>query len=189
MFNSQLKDYVRTYKGFYDSAFCKKVVEELSLVNWNIHSFYDSKTNTSKSFENELSVSWDIVPSKKQLDEKVWHVISQYILTDMAHMKSWFSQWTGYSLCRFNRYVPETQMKIHCDHIHSLFDGQQKGVPILTILGSLNSDYEGGELVLCGEKIELQEGDVVVFPSNFLYPHEVKPVKSGIRHSFVSWAW
>lgn len=70
-----------------------------------------------------------------------------------------------------------------------MFDGNKKGIPILTVLGGLNDDYEGGELILCGEQVELKAGEVLVFPSNFLYPHEVKPVKSGTRYSFVSWVW
>jgi hypothetical protein len=32
-------------------------------------------------------------------------------------------------------------------------------------------------------------GDVIIFPSTFLYPHKVNEVKKGIRYSFVSWAW
>jgi predicted 2-oxoglutarate/Fe(II)-dependent dioxygenase YbiX len=71
-----------------------------------------------------------------------------------------------------------------------MFDGQRKGIPTLTVLGGLNDDYEGGELMMFGDKqIYLPSGSVIVFPSNFMYPHEVKPVKSGIRYSYVSWSW
>jgi hypothetical protein len=189
MFNTQLKDYVKVYDHFFSDDFCKELVKSIEPLNWRTHEFYNSITKTNQSFDNELSVSHENVPLKKDVDAKIWEIISHYISVDMAHMKDWFSGWGAYSLCRFNRYDPSTQMKIHCDHIHSLFDGQQKGVPVLTILGALNEDYEGGELILCGEKVELKTGNVIVFPSNFLYPHEVKPVKSGVRYSFVSWAW
>jgi predicted 2-oxoglutarate/Fe(II)-dependent dioxygenase YbiX len=81
-------------------------------------------------------------------------------------------------------------MEWHCDHIHDLFDGERKGVPILSIVGVLNDDYEGGEFVMWdNEKIELSAGSVMIFPSNFMYPHAVMPVISGTRHSFVSWVW
>lgn len=36
-------------------------------------------------------------------------------------------------------------MRKHYDHIHSIFDGQRKGIPVLSMLGILNNDYEGGE--------------------------------------------
>lgn len=189
MFNTQLKDYVCRYSGFFDEQFCKDIVASIESVNWNLHTFYNSQTGKTESFDHELSVSHEQVPLKTRLDQTIWSVLQQYVTKDMAHMSDWFSGWTGYSLSRFNRYNESTQMKLHCDHIHSLFDGERKGAPILTVLGALNNEYEGGEFILCGEKVEIKAGEVLVFPSNFLYPHEVKPVKSGTRYSFVSWAW
>ena len=189
MYNSQLKDYVKIYKGFYDQGFCKQVVASIDNAKWETHQYYNAATKNYESHDNELSISCESVPLKNDLDKKIWEVISVYIGFDMSHMNGWFDGWSGYSLARFNRYEPTTKMRLHCDHIHTLFDGERKGVPTLTILGALNEDYEGGEFLLCGENIELKTGDVIVFPSNFLYPHEVKPVKSGVRYSFVSWAW
>ena len=81
-------------------------------------------------------------------------------------------------------------MQNHSDHIHALFDGERKGVPILSIIGILNDDYEGGEFIMFGDKkINTKKGDLLIFPSNFLYPHEVTPVTRGVRYSYVSWLW
>ena len=51
----------------------------------------------------------------------------------------------------------------------------------------LNDDYEGGEFVLCGEPLEKKKGSAVDFPSNFMFPHEVKEVTSGDRYSVMTW--
>jgi predicted 2-oxoglutarate/Fe(II)-dependent dioxygenase YbiX len=81
-------------------------------------------------------------------------------------------------------------MKPHCDHIHSLFDGEQKGIPMLSVVASLNDDYEGGDFIMWeDQKLELPAGSIIVFPSNFMFPHSVNTVTSGIRYSFVSWVW
>ena len=80
-------------------------------------------------------------------------------------------------------------MALHADHIHSMFDGERKGIPILSVLGVLNDDYEGGEFVLIDEKINLSKGDIIIFPSNFMYPHKVEPVTKGTRYSYISWIW
>ena len=86
--------------------------------------------------------------------------------------------------------VQTCALPIYCDHIHSIFDGQLKGVPILTVLSSLNEDYEGGNLIFFeNEKIDLKTGDVMIFPSNFMYPHKVTPVTKGQRYSMVNWVW
>jgi predicted 2-oxoglutarate/Fe(II)-dependent dioxygenase YbiX len=81
-------------------------------------------------------------------------------------------------------------MEKHVDHIDSIFDGTVKGIPILSIIGLLNDDFEGGEIEMFEDtKIKLKAGEVLIFPSNFLYPHKVCPVTKGTRHSFVSWVY
>jgi predicted 2-oxoglutarate/Fe(II)-dependent dioxygenase YbiX len=81
-------------------------------------------------------------------------------------------------------------MKMHHDHIHTLFDGERKGVPILTVLGLLNDDFEGGDFLMFDDKkLNLSAGDIVIFPSNFMYPHSVTTVTKGTRYSFVAWGW
>ena len=94
---------------------------------------------------------------------------------------------------RFNRYVKGEFMEKHYDHIYSCFDGNLKGIPVLSIIGVLNEEYEGGDLVfyLDGEEYipKLKTGDTIVFPSAFPWAHEVKPVTSGTRYTWVSWAW
>jgi predicted 2-oxoglutarate/Fe(II)-dependent dioxygenase YbiX len=184
-----LADYLKVYEGFIDPEVCKAAVKNLDGAEWTMHTFYDSTTNTYHSYDHELSVSHQEIPEKKTLNMRVWDALHRYV-NDFPEMHEWFGSWSGHSWVRFNRYDPTTQMKLHCDHIHSLFDGERKGVPTLTVLGGLNDDYTGGEFVMWdSEVIKLPAGAVAVFPSNFLYPHEVRPVKSGIRYSYVSWAW
>ena len=58
----------------------------------------------------------------------------------------------------------------------------------------VNDDYEGGDLIFGYPNsqeqttIEKKKNRLVIFPSNFLYPHTVKPVISGERYSVVAWA-
>jgi predicted 2-oxoglutarate/Fe(II)-dependent dioxygenase YbiX len=109
-------------------------------------------------------------------------------LTDLK--LPWFTSWNGYSKIRFNKYEPNKEMALHYDCIHELFDGSVKGVPTLSIIGALNQDYTGGELIMFDDyEIKLNPGDIVIFPSTFLYPHRVKPVTAGCRYAFVSWVW
>ena len=55
----------------------------------------------------------------------------------------------------------------------------------------LNDDFEGGEFLMFNEEkeIKFKAGDIMIFPSVFLYPHRVAPVTKGIRDAFVSWVW
>jgi len=54
---------------------------------------------------------------------------------------------------------------------------------------NLNDDYIGGEFAFFDREMQIRTrpGSVVVFPSNFMYPHEVMPVIKGTRYSIVTW--
>ena len=54
---------------------------------------------------------------------------------------------------------------------------------------SFNDDYKGGDFILRDKKINLKTGDILIFPSLFIYTHEVTVITEGVRHSFVSWAY
>jgi len=64
----------------------------------------------------------------------------------------------------------------------------------LSCIFMLNNDYEGGNLCFREpnglEEIEMpvQPNTIIIWPSNFLYPHTVKPVTKGTRYSVVAWA-
>lgn len=90
---------------------------------------------------------------------------------------------------RINRYQEGNNIDEHIDHIHSIFDGTYKGIPVISFVGVLNDDYEGGDFMLRGKKVPLKQGDVVMFPSCFLYPHEVTTVTKGTRYSIVAWGF
>jgi len=182
-----LQDYIYKIDDFLDQSTCKSVVKKINKLNWNIHSYYDPRTNRARSYDNDLSVLITDIPEVKEINEKIKYAIKFYI--DKLKF-SWYNTYTDHTYIRMNRYDKNTTMRLHCDHIHSIFDGNKKGVPILTILGSLNNEYKGGELIMFNDmEIELRAGNLLIFPSNFLYPHEIKPVISGTRYSYVSWSW
>lgn len=190
MMSMNVKDYLKVYDNFLDAKTCKNVVKKIKNIDWHMHSFYTAKDDAYVSYDKELSIAYSSIPEAAEINKKVWFAIEQYVLKDHSYMAEWFGGWNGYSQIRFNRYKKNTQMKLHCDHIHSMFDGNRKGVPVLSILGALNDDYEGGELVFWeSERIELKAGQLMIFPSNFMYPHRVDEVTKGTRYSFVSWTW
>lgn len=188
--DKDLRSYVKLYKRFLNDEICDHAVNELEKVKWETHTFYNYAKNDYHSTEKELSVYFeDDITAKQYLMEQTWQVIERYILKDYD-FQGYFDGWSGYTNIRFNRYKEQTNMKLHCDHIHDMFDGERKGIPILSIVGNLNDDYEGGEFVMWEDtEYKLGKGDILLFPSNFLYPHRVNDVTKGTRYSFVSWVW
>ena len=80
------------------------------------------------------------------------------------------------------------ELDVSCEHVSTKLE--IKGIPTLSIIGTLNDNYTGGELIFFDDThIKLKAGELVIFPSNFLYPHKIKPVKQGTRYSYVSWVF
>ena len=72
-------------------------------------------------------------------------------------------------------------------------DHGTKSPRTLSFIYLVNDDYEGGDLVFklpYGEKlkIEIKRNKLLIWPSNFLYPHEVYKITKGIKYSVVAWA-
>jgi predicted 2-oxoglutarate/Fe(II)-dependent dioxygenase YbiX len=188
--SKNIKDYIKIYQSL-DNTFCKKIKKELDSVVWEQHKFYNVANNNkiTRSGNNELDISNEFIPSQTELMQKVWEAIHQYILIDCKN--SYYQSWQGFTPIRFNRYKINRVMAMHCDHIHSIFDGTKKGIPTLTVIGALNDNYEGGEFLMFEEEEEykLKPGEIIIFPSLFLYPHKVAPVTKGVRDTFVSWVF
>lgn len=186
-FKGGLDEYVLQLHNIIPSEICEQAIKEAKTINWTKNTFYDYELEKEiiKSGENELEVSHDYFPSSKLIVEKVHDGVTEYL----KYLKyPWFSikYITG---IRFNKYFKNNEMALHCDHIQSMFDGKIKGIPILSIVGVLNEDFEGGEFIMFRNyKIKFKQGDIIIFPSNFMFPHKVKPVTKGIRYSFVNWA-
>ena len=183
--NMNLKDYIAIY-NIGNNEFCKKTIDQIKNTEWKKHSYNNPVLNKNTTYDDDFEISYQ----------------SEYVETNLMNFIKKCADDYIKNICpipfklqelrkiRFNKYEIGTKMKFHHDHIHTMFDGTKKGVPILTVLGLLNDDFEGGDfLMFDGKKVNLEAGDVIVFPSNFLYPHAVTTVTKGTRYSFVSWGY
>lgn len=154
--------------------------------NWTKHSWTDVNYNSVEGDEFELSIFW---PDANSMEGKTLHGITQRCVQIFSE-KFPDSNVTKYSSPRLNKYSMNTQMDDHVDHINSLFDGNDRGIPILSMVGVFNDNYEGGEFVFNDDHVvNLRAGDVLMFPSVFLFKHRVNTVTDGTRFSFVSWGF
>ena len=157
-------------------------------VEWHNHSWADNYGKHIREYNDGIEVVWqNDVGIGMELCENLKKYIKEYdkniideVLVDEIH---------NISPIRFNRYSKNVKMEYHFDHIRTLFDGKQKGIPILSIVGLLNDDFSGGEFVINEKIIPLKKNSLLIFPSNFLYLHGVNPINDGVRYSFVSWIW
>ena len=193
--NKNIEHYIFKKENFLDQKDCNNYIKELNVNDWTKHDWYYPDTGLLKkpsgNNEPENIQSKDFSDKVATINQVIIKKLQSAILEYVQSLNfNWYEGWNGYSGLKFIRYQPNQTMKNHCDHIHSLFDGETRGVPILSIIGVLNDDYEGGELIMLEDKkIDTKAGELLIFPSNFLYPHKITPVTKGVRYSYVSWVW
>ena len=189
-----LKDYILHLNNWIPKNIIDKSLKELKKdKTWERHKYQNPK-NSNHTFHMNGDKELDVCGGEKltyykELMKLTWKAIERYIIIDKIGGDT-INSWNGFSKIRFNRYKKNQIMSKHVDHIHDLFTGERKGIPILSIVAVLNDDYEGGEFILFDDyEIKFKAGDLIIFPSAFLYPHLVKPIKKGTRYSFVSWCY
>ena len=172
--------YVRKYK-IIPRQVCHSSLEFLKKEAWQPHLWYDHGKRESNNRPEDLNIVFN-----NQIASKIEPFVTLAVQSYQQEFGHLIYERTR---PRFNRYEVGQKMDPHYDHIRDIFDGEKKGIPVLTILGIFNEDYEGGELVIADKHIKTKGGDILVWPSCFLYPHEIKKVTKGTRYSFVSWGY
>jgi len=191
---STLLEFVKSYNVI-PKKICNNLLKIFKKVDYHYHSWQLYGEDKGSRKEQELK-NYNL--TKKEQDILVPFVldaISKYqndIYSNYSVLN--FSGASPSLVCnlspfRLNKYDKNTNMACHIDSIHSLFDGNEKGIPVLSIVGVLNDNYKAGEFKILDKEIILKQGDILVFPSNFMFPHQVKTIEKGTRYSFVTWAY
>ena len=118
---------------------------------------------------------------RKEIDDGLFRefnsLMAEYI---PKHGSTTLNNDSGYDLLH---YLPGGKYDFHVDEVK-----EQKRIVTLIACLSEKDSYVGGELeFLDGPQFHLGKGDVIMFPSNFIYQHRVLPVVEGERYSIVTW--
>jgi predicted 2-oxoglutarate/Fe(II)-dependent dioxygenase YbiX len=113
--------------------------------------------------------------------KNVHQLVDESLDTCLNHYESlWHLKMHYKEAFNFVKYLPGKYFKIHGDH------GPYYACTVSAV-AYLNDDYDGGEIefIRQGLVVKPQAGDIVMFPSNFVYEHASLEVKSGIKYSVV----
>jgi predicted 2-oxoglutarate/Fe(II)-dependent dioxygenase YbiX len=184
--SSKLEDFVQVFDDILSKEDCNIILNEYqNSSEWLDTGIDDGKISKNVRNCTEISISHRYTleqnfDTRKNLDdivfESVKNVITNYnnlIPTCMISID------TGYQLLRYK------EGEFYAQHTDS-FKEQQRS---LSCSIQLNEDYEGGEFAFFNREMMIRSkpGSAIVFPSNFMYPHEIMPVISGTRYSIITW--
>jgi hypothetical protein len=189
--NHRLSDFIVVIRGLASQEKCNEIInlyKDHELIDW---ASTTNGMNLDHRKVKQLWVSSQPVTSAGEkfvdADKDIFNIMKKakdiYAETlvkkrNISHIPQINSD-EGY---QFLHYSEGYYFKQHVDN----FPGAAR---VLTCTLNLNSDYDGGLFrFLSGEfDVSLGAGDAVVFPSNFMFPHEVTEITSGDRFSIVTW--
>ena len=214
--NSDIKHYVHKAKWI-DDELCDEAIDRLNLQQtWLpfpkdvVNAYPDAPRKQDGIKGSTLSIDWaqfmgdpdipeqdrnyglthmDDRPTLDKLRKSI-HTGLEHYVHDYLEDIEWYDYFRDFTDPKFMKYSETHDMMEHCDHVRYIFDGKRKGIPTVSIVGNLGNDFEGGALRMWDNTdYYFKKGEIMYFPSNFLYPHRVRKVTSGLRYSFVSWVW
>jgi predicted 2-oxoglutarate/Fe(II)-dependent dioxygenase YbiX len=176
-------------------SFCKLLVEELdrsSSVDSGVFS-----TDGSAKVDSYHRSSTAVMPSNEMRSDAelimttATDLFSTSVLAKRAHLAEPI-QFLKYESDRRGHFLAHTDNAYYDSHGVFRYTSPQR---VLSCLAYLNDDYEGGELIFNtvrdveGYPIRLKPkvGELIIFPSDIRFMHEVLPVTKGRRYSMVGW--
>lgn len=184
---------INVYKGVLNTAQCSDIIQTLE-----------------KNLSGDRGYSWQgamvtegheaILEARNCLDFKVGHnnlgpesdynkelyrIHKESFNAFYPHVEDYGQYWgvvmRYYEVFNFVKYEGTGQhFAVHADHGPAY-------VTTVSAVGYLNNNYDGGELIFprFNLKIKPEPGDLVVFPSTFIYEHSSEPIINGNKYSIV----
>ena len=171
-----LTNYIKHYKSFVPSHICDKIIKYTE----EYPNRWESARTVDIDNDTRVCENWNVLDSDG-IDNDIFKYITRAcseFCDTFPHFQ--ISEDSGYQVLR---YKPGGKYDYHTDQ-HQQYNRE------VTIILNLNDDYEGGNLchIKDNHMIKMSKGDIIIFPANFMYPHRITPITSGVRYSIVTWA-
>lgn len=175
-----IHEYIHVIDNIISEDICDQIIERYS----NSDKWKDAKISNDKNINKNvrncevISISTD--QENKDIDHKIFLSINnvfKFLYTKYKTMS--VKTDTGYELLKYDK---GGFYKQHTDS----FENNYREISCSICL---NDDYEGGEFAFFDQKIKhkLKKGSAILFPSNFMFPHQILPVTKGTRYSIITW--
>jgi len=183
----KLEDYIKVLENAIPDALCARILAEyVNSQEWvETHvgqvNVINKKVRSATAISLSSNIIMDANPEVRHgLDKELFQcaesVISRYKeLYPLAEIE----EDSGYELLRYR------EGQFYTQHTDSF-----KAIPrAVSCSFALNDDYDGGEWGFWDRKLTVRvpKGAAIMFPSNFMYPHEIMPVTKGVRYSVITW--
>lgn len=180
-----LRDYVVVLENIVSDELCNEVLEEYS----NDKNWVNTTTGGGLNREvrrcdainmSDAAIIQQNQEKRKSIDDRLFVCAGEAIKKYNEKFKHAHIQGdSGYTLLRYQEGEFYSE---HTDHFLA-------APRIVSCSFILNDNFEGGEFAFFNRKLvyKPQKGSALMFPSNFLYPHEIMLVTKRVRYSIITW--
>jgi Rps23 Pro-64 3,4-dihydroxylase Tpa1-like proline 4-hydroxylase len=182
---SKLENFIQVFDDILSDDECNSILSEY--VDSNHWQNAITREGLHRDTRNcmEIPISSDYIINenfnvRKNLDYLVFKGVEKCIKKYTSIFKSFnIDVDTGYQILRYD------EGGFYSQHTDS-FKEQQRS---LSCSIQLNDDYDGGCFSFFDGELsyKLNKGSAILFPSNFMYPHEITPITGGTRYSVITW--
>jgi hypothetical protein len=185
--DKSLKSYIKVFDNCISDDLSNLILDEYENdPEWH-HTLTGSGHDPSARNCSAIPMSQDYVIAKnesvrKQIDQDLYEVVSNALKEyekEIPEFELEIKEDSGYELLRYNA------GEFYVEHTDSF-----KEMPrALTCIIALNDDYDGGEISFFKRELtyKLKKGSIIMFPSSFMYPHEIQTITKGTRYSIITW--
>ena len=148
--SSNLDDYIIVKKSAIPAVICDDVISKIENDQWRKHTWYNKVQDSTYSEDTqELSVLDITIQMQQLLNPFMMQAFNEYVdKVKYGESNSNTSEIAyQFSTIRFNKYEEGQLMRQHHDHIYSIFDGDRKGIPVISFIVNFNDGYDGADLV------------------------------------------
>lgn len=178
--DKNLKDHIHVIDDVLSEDFCDLIVNRYLNSNEWSDSQVGVEGNVDKLIRNCKIINITLDSNSKDIDNQLFlsvDKIFKYLAENYIHLS--LKQDSGYEILKY------TEGGFYTEHVDS-FEGHYR---VMSCSICLNDDYEGGEFSFFGHSLNYKpkKGSAIVFPSNFMFPHQILPVTKGTRYSVITW--
>ncbi len=176
---NKLSDFIHCFENILDLSICDQIVNDSEK-----ETFYSAGVQKTSNKNDARNCYYKRLNKKYNsfVYKAIHTALSKYIKQHEFFQTGLSIEDTGYDHLLYKG-DQKGEYKMHVDHVDI-------SPRVLSISLILNDNYEGGNFSFFKDNpfiIKKKKGSVIIFPSNFCFPHAVTPVTNGDRHSIITW--
>ena len=180
-----IEDYILEIRKFFPKSFCEKIISYYDTENLSDATVV-SGTNKEIRNCNTRNILETFTFGEKILKNfitnKLWQAVDVY---NKKFPYAYSNKISQLDFLKYEHNSYKVGYKYHTDM------GEKVPLRQLSVSVCLNNNFTGGEFVfdIPSKQIQYPQniGDVIIFPSNFMYPHQVNPITEGTRYALIGW--